>query len=261
MSRKGRKKTRRDDDGSLIEMMDAQGTLFVIEQHPVEAEATRTKQCTGALLMKRDPEAYQAIVEALASGMPMRQIKKLWGVGTQTVYAVLRRENLKVGTLKDRIATTLYLGGMQAAEVAADLIEDCDDPVQAAMAAKMLLETGNLMKGQATAITESRVVVVDATKAAADLMARAEEMGLGAAGKNALSASGSDVAAPALDLASGLVEVLPLDSQSNVNGPQTLEIQGSGGSCHHPCNQEGTTGPENEPRGGGGRAASGDAST
>ncbi len=205
-------------------VVDADAQLMLIDRppHPIEAEAREAKQCTAQLLATRRPEEYQEIIKALAANMPIREIKRLWGIGTGTVYAVLRREGTKVGTLKGQIAESLFHGVRQGAERFAELVGEADDVVAVAMATKAMGELGNLMAGQATTISEQRVVVVDANQAAQRLMREAREMGFGGGEKSALGAGEERDASPCL----------PADHKSAATEPQPLKQQDNDGSCH-----------------------------
>lgn len=226
-------KPNRKKKGCNLEAKEAQGVLLDVPPHPVEVEARETKQCTAQLLFVRDPDSYKEIVEALARNMPIREIKRTWRVGTMTVYAILKREQVKVGTLKEQIAQELFIGGLAGAQRAAELIVDCDDPVQAAMATKMMLETGNLMKGQATSISEHRVIHVDATAAATRLKDRAAQMGLGEAGNFALARDVTGTGAvPVLPPAPEPLSAPAADIESAVIEPATLDLQGIEQPCH-----------------------------
>lgn len=274
MSRKRRSLPKAGPEGSRLD--DGQGLLLEVPAHPVEAEAVRLKVCTAQLMLKRHPESYREIVDALAKDMPIRTIKRLWGVGTDTVYAILRLESKEVGTLKRRIATELMVGGLAGAQRASALVLDCDDPVAAAMATKMMLETGNLMMGQATQITEQRVVVVDATSAAARLMQKAAELkaagkmgcgggengglrevgpmgaraegeagGLAGGGLGGMAGGGLGGMAGGLVGGSGVLELVgdvgrvSLDAESDGGRAQCAEDEVLSGACHRGSHQKG----------------------
>lgn len=173
---------------SALAALEQQGMLLDVREHPVEQEARETKQCTGELLLKREPGTYEDIVKALAANRPVRWIKRTFGVGTQTVYAILQREKEKVGTLKERIAEWCFMGVLAGSSRFAEIIADCDDPVALALATEKMGTFGNLMRGQATSINASVIVHVDAQAAAATLTAKAQEMGLMSGEKGALGA-------------------------------------------------------------------------
>ena len=177
-----RRKRKRCDDGeeSLQGAEGAQAELgLTLELHPVEAEAVALRRCTAGLLFERDRGAYDGIVQALAEDRPIRRIKRDFRVGTETVLAVRRREAQNVGTLKARIADRLLEAAQLGSERLVEVMEDCDDPVQVAMATKMAAETGNLLRGQATQLVGHVHVHVDAQAAEERLRELGRKMGCG----------------------------------------------------------------------------------
>jgi len=225
--KKGRKRKPNNGAGSLLEGDAEQGMLLDVPAHPVEKEARQAKRCTAEYLHERDPETYSQVVKMLAANVPIRSIKRDFQLGTDTVMAIRRREWKEVGTLKGIIADTMLHGAAVGAEVAAALVADCDDPVAAAMTTKMLAETSQLMRGQATQIMEHRVISLDATAAAQKLMQEAAEMGLGVEektllGREAVGLVGGGVSGLALDCESAVVEHLDLDNQRPKDSCHTL---------------------------------------
>ena len=152
--RKSKPKPLEDGEGLLGELLPA--------KHPLEEEALRTRQCTGKLLRTREPTVYAEIVRCLAANMTVRQIMRLFGIGTHTVLAIAREEKLNVATLKGCLADAMLLGANAFAERAIELADECDSAYEAAGTAKALAETSNVMRGQATVIREDRVITVDA---------------------------------------------------------------------------------------------------
>jgi hypothetical protein len=207
---------------SALADLEQQGLLLDIPEHPVEKEARETKQCTGALLLKRDIDTYSAIVRALAANKPIRWIKRTFGVGTQTVYAIQQREATKVGTLKERIADWCFMGALAGASRFAEVVADCDDPVAVALATAKMGEFGNLMRGQATQIVATVNVNVDAKAAGEDLMRKAQAMGLQAGENLPLAADSGRLA-------------IPGDSKAPVTMAQTIENEGFSLSCDTGC--------------------------
>ena len=172
MKRKG--KAKRDD--SLLAGEAAQGLLLDLGEHPLETEARATKRCTGQLLLERDRQVYDDLLQALAAGKSVRYCMKIWGLGTHTVLAIARRERLEVATRKTALADAMLLGAEVYAERALELADGCEDAYQAAGTAKMLAETSNLMRGQATSIMGAVVVHVDANAMAARLAEKARQI-------------------------------------------------------------------------------------
>ncbi len=259
-----RRRKRRGNGDEPLSDGDEQLELIAVPAHPVEAEADTAKRCTGQLLFERYPQDYADIVNALAAKMPIRRIKKLWAVGTGTVYAVQRREGAKVGTLKANIASSLLMGVNAGAERFAELITECDDVVAVSMALKAMAETANLMAGQATSITEHRVISVNANALASDLAALVSKMDSEAAEKFPLARDVTASPAPrpeltqtALDLAS---IPLPVDKESNADGIHGADNQRIAAPCHTSCHGSGVK-PSNFDQGGGGDGARGAAST
>lgn len=227
-----RRKKRKGSGEESLSDADEQMELLVVEPHPVEAEADTAKRCTAQLLFERYPQDYADIVNALAVPLPIRRIKKLWRVGTGTVYAVLRREGAKVGTLKAQIASALFMGVKAGAEHFAELITECDDVVAVSMALKAMAETANLMNGQATTITENRVIIVDANKAHARLAEILSEIDSETGEKNALrdvTPAPARAAVPVLDVTP---EAVLLDDKSNAGGSLCADDQQTSGPCH-----------------------------
>ena len=173
MKRKG--KAKRDDE-SLLAAEAAQGLLLDLGEHPLEAIARTTKRCTGQLLFERDRKVYDDLLQALAAGKSVRYCMKIWGLGTHTVLAIARRERLEVATRKTALADAMLLGAEVYAERALELADGCEDAYQAAGTAKMLAETSNLMRGQATSIMGAVVVHVDANAMAERLAQKARQI-------------------------------------------------------------------------------------
>jgi hypothetical protein len=169
-----RGKGKRDD--SLLAGEAAQGLLLDLGEHPLEAEARTTKRCTGQLLYERDRRVYDDLLQALAAGKSVRYCMKIWGLGTHTVLAIARRERLEVATRKGALADAMLLGAEVYAERALELADSCEDAYQAAGTAKMLAETSNLMRGQATSIMGAVVVHVDANAMAERLAQKARQI-------------------------------------------------------------------------------------
>lgn len=69
---------------------------------------------TGERLFLRAPKVYQACIEMLAAGVPVRQICRLLHVNCQTVMGVREREPDAIGTAKARLSARLMnLGHLQ----------------------------------------------------------------------------------------------------------------------------------------------------
>lgn len=250
-----RRKKRKGSGEESLSDADEQLELLAVEPHPVEAEADTAKRCTAQLLFERYPQDYADIVNALAVPLPIRRIKKLWRVGTGTVYAIQRREGAKVGTLKAQIAQALFLGVKAGAEHFAELITDCDDVVAVSMALKAMAETANLMNGQATTITENRVVIVDATKAHARLAEIISEIDSETGEKNALrdvTPVPARAPVPVLDVTP---ETLTPDDKSNACDLLSADNQRSAVPCHTSRHTLPSTAPKFD-RGEGGAPAS-----
>lgn len=237
-----------------MEAEEAQGVLIHVEPHPIEAAARQAKRCTAELLAERDPDTYNDVVKRLAANDSIRQIKRDFGLGTDTVMAIRRREWKEVGTLKAVIADTLLHGAAVGAEVAAALVAECDDPVAAAMATKMMAETSNLMRGQATSINATVVVNVDAAAAARRLEEKALEMGLGG-GENLALGDAVRVVLPGV-LVGGISPTM--DSESVGSVVQSIDCESVVIPCHGGCHEdsvervsEAQASPENFEGGGG----------
>ncbi len=238
--RRRRSKDHDDGDDSLLEGGSKQGVLFEVPAHAIEQEAREAKRCTATLLFERDPDTYNDIVKLLAANVPIRKIKHDFGLGTDTVMAIRRRETKEVGTLKGIIADTLLHGAAVGAETAAALVAECDDPVAAAMATKMMAETSNLMRGQATQLIGHLHVHVDAQAAGRNLEEKARRMGLNGGEKPALAldAAGSALAIPSADNVSAdndslIVDIESVKSLSHIHcstkPAQTAPFQTGGG--------------------------------
>ncbi len=195
--RKPKSKPLEDGEGLLGELLPA--------KHPLEEEALMTRQCTGKLLRTREPTVYAEIVKCLAANMTVRQIMRLFGIGTHTVLAIAREEKLNVATLKGSLADAMLLGANAFAERAIELADACDSAYEAAGTAKALAETSNLMRGQATVIREDRVITLDANALAKQMAKEAQEMGFERGEFSALAES------------RGAIEVQPLAGASADN--------------------------------------------
>jgi hypothetical protein len=170
--KRGRKRKQEplaDGEGLMGELLPA--------AHPVEIDALTTRQCSGQLLRTRHPTVYAEVVSCLAAGHSVRDLMRMFGVGTHTVLAIARIERLNVATRKALLADAMLLGAEVFAHRAIELAEDCDSAFEAAGTAKSLAETGNLMRGQATQIIEERVLQIDANKLAEQMSREALEMG------------------------------------------------------------------------------------
>lgn len=226
MSRRRRNK-RRDDDESLAAGDGQQMQLLDVPEHPLEAVARATKRCTGELLYERDRRAYDELLTALAAGKSVRWCMRMYGIGTHTVLAIARREKLEVATRKAALADAMLLGAEVYAERALELAGDCDDAYSAAATAKMLAETGNLMRGQATAIVGGVVVHVDANAMAAQLAAKAQQMDSGAGKMAALGALGEKPGPADKGEKPG-----PADKQAAVDAALTVDFEVITIPCH-----------------------------
>lgn len=194
--KRGRKRKQQplaDGEGLMGELLPA--------AHPVELEARTTRQCSGQLLRTREPTVYAEVVNCLAAGHSVRDLMRMFGLGTHTVLAIARVEKLNVATRKALLADAMLLGAEVFAHRAIELAEHCESAFEAAGTAKSLAETGNLMRGQATQIIEERVVTIDANKLAEDMAREARALGAQGMGFErgeslALAAEGGQIAAP-----------------------------------------------------------------
>ena len=211
-----RKAKRREAEDSHLAGEAGQMMLLNVAEHPLEAEARQIKRCTGQLLWERDRRAYDELINALAAGKSVRWCMRMYGLGTHTVLAIARRERLEVATRKAALADAMLLGAEAYAERALELVDGCEDAYQAAGTAKMLAETSNLMRGQATSITAGIVVNVDANALAEQLAERRRKMDLERGENRALGGGGPAAAA----------RTLPLDVESAVCGSQPVDLQG-----------------------------------
>lgn len=220
-----------DGEGLMGELLPA--------AHPVEIEARTTRQCSGQLLRTREPTVYAEVVNCLAAGHSVRDLMRMFGLGTHTVLAIARVEKLNVATRKALLADAMLLGAEVFAHRAIELAEHCESAFEAAGTAKSLAETGNLMRGQATQIIEERVVTIDANKLAEDMSREAQAMGFMGGESLALEAESDRIAAPclpadnesAVSLGKGsketLLETLPTD--------EALSFDGGGGGAEPPA--------------------------
>lgn len=246
MSRPRRK--RRDDDESLTGSDAQQMTLLDVPEHPLEAESRMTKRCTGQLLFERDRKVYDELLQALAAGKSVRYCMKMWGLGTHTVLAISRREKLEVATRKAALADAMLLGAEVYAEKAIELADTCEDAYAAAGTAKMLAETSNLMRGQATSIMGAVIVHVDANAMAAKLAEKARRMDSEAGEKGALGAESAPdaLALPAVDMKAAVAPIIAVDCErvtvlsdtirDTLTGSDGLVLRrGGGGSPENSC--------------------------
>jgi hypothetical protein len=225
-----------DGEGLMGELLPA--------AHPVELEARTTRQCSGQLLRTREPTVYAEVVNCLAAGHSVRDLMRMFGLGTHTVLAIARVEKLNVATRKALLADAMLLGAEVFAHRAIELADNCESAFEAAGTAKSLAETGNLMRGQATQIIEERVVTIDANKLAEDMAREAQALGAHGMGFErgeslALEAEGGQIAVPCMpsDNASAvllaecskgtLLETLAMD--------EALSFDGGGGGAEPPA--------------------------
>lgn len=209
--KRGRKRKQEplaDGEGLMGELLPA--------AHPVEIEATAARQCSGQLLRTREPEVYKEVVKCLAAGFTVRNLMKMFGIGTHTVLAIARIEKLNVATLKGVLADSMLLGAGVFAERAIELAGQCDSAFEAAGTAKSLAETSQLMRGQATQIIEERVVAIDANKLAEQMAREAREMGFPGRENLALEAGSARIGAAAI----------PADIKSAVSSGKSLNCDG-----------------------------------
>jgi hypothetical protein len=224
VKRKG--KAKRDE--SLLAADAAQGLLLDLSPHPLEAEARVTKRCTGQLLFERDRKVYDDLLQALAAGKSVRYCMRTWGLGTHTVLAIARRERLEVATRKGALADAMLLGAEVYAERALELADSCEDAYQAAGTAKMLAETSNLMRGQATSIMGAVVVHVDANAMAARLAEKVRQIDLEAGDSRPLGAGRAAARADGLGQAGALgagSDLGALDVQATVSRCQSADYE------------------------------------
>ncbi len=220
-----KRRKKRSAEDSNLEAEGEQPWLLEVEPHVVEAEGRTTKRCTGQLLFERYRETYDAVVTALAGGGSVRTCMKLFGIGTHTVLAIARRERLEVATRKGDLATAMMLGAEVFAERAIELAPDCESAYEAAGTAKMLAETSNLMRGQATSISAGVIIHVDAAAAAASLQEKAQKMGFGGGQNLGMAALGAPVVRAAVPLR-GAMDIQSADSMAYVADYQCIKIDG-----------------------------------
>lgn len=202
--------------------------------HPVESEAQTTRQCSGQLLRTREPTVYAEVVKCLAAGHSVRDLMRMFGLGTHTVLAIARIEKLNVATRKALLADAMLLGAEVFAHRAIELADHCDSAFEAAGTAKSLAETGNLMRGQATQIIEERVIAIDANKLAEQMALEAREMGFPGRENLALEADSARIGAAAIpsDIKSAVSSLTSLNCDGFRDGfqPEGLEnLTGEGG--------------------------------
>ena len=190
-----------DGEGLMGELLPA--------AHPIEIESAATRQCSGQLLRTREPTVYAEVVSCLAAGHSVRDLMRMFGLGTHTVLAIARIEKLNVATRKALLADAMLLGAEVFAHRAIELADNCDSAFEAAGTAKSLAETGNLMRGQATQIVEERVIQIDANKLAEQMACEAQEMGFIGRENLALEAVSARIAmsSTTADIKSAVIEV------------------------------------------------------
>lgn len=227
--KRGRKKKQKalaDGEGVL-------GDLLPKASHPLEVAAEEKRQCTGAYIRAHAPEMYREIIEQLAAGASARELSRLFGINLRTVCAIARIEKLNVAARKSHLADVMLMGSEVFAGRALELAEGCESAYEAAATAKMLAETSNLYRGQATAIHAGVIVKVDASGAAARLAARAAEMGL-TAGENSPLALDLTGGQAAIEAETHLVTVAA-DNKAGVGGEFCADNQSDCDSCQPIC--------------------------
>lgn len=245
--KRGRKKKQKalaDGEGVL-------GDLLPKASHPLEVAAEEKRQCTGAYIRAHAPEMYREIIEQLAAGASARELSRLFDINLRTVCAIARIEKLNVAARKSHLADVMLMGSEVFAGRALELAEGCESAYEAAATAKMLAETSNLYRGQATAIHAGVIVKVDASGAAARLAARAAEMGLTA----------GEISPLALDLTGGPAAIeaethlvtVTADNKAGVSGEFHADNQGAFNSCPPICHTAPPSPPVEINRGGGGQ--------
>lgn len=225
-----------DGEGLMGELLPA--------AHPVELEARTTRQCSGQLLRTREPTVYAEVVNCLAAGHSVRDLMRMFGLGTHTVLAIARVEKLNVATRKALLADAMLLGAEVFAHRAIELAEHCESAFEAAGTAKSLAETGNLMRGQATQIIEERVVTIDANKLAEEMAREAQALGAQGMGFErgeslALAAEGGRIAVPCMPADNESAVLLGKDSKGTLLETlamdEALSFDGGGGGAEPPA--------------------------
>jgi hypothetical protein len=229
--RKRKPESLADGDGLLGELLPV--------AHPVELEARTTRQCSGQLLRTREPTVYAEVVNCLAAGHSVRDLMRMFGLGTHTVLAIARVEKLNVATRKALLADAMLLGAEVFAHRAIELADHCESAFEAAGTAKSLAETGNLMRGQATQIIEERVVTIDANKLAEEMAREAQGMGFAGGENLALEAEGVQIAAPTCptdnESAVSLVNCPKGTLSGTLATVEALSFDGGGGGAEPPA--------------------------
>jgi hypothetical protein len=153
---------------ALFSDLDLGSELLTIEQ---DAKAGRH---TGTTLERRR-ELVEVICERLAGGMSIRDICKLYGVGRNTVSALMQRLEAagRLEPYKKRIAAKLGL----AVEMGMDryleaLASGAVDPDKIPVAVGIFSDKRALLEGEPTVIAEVRVLAPESINAWVDSLPR-----------------------------------------------------------------------------------------
>ncbi len=108
---------------------------------------------TGERLFQQRPEVYNAVVQALAEGMGIRQIARAFKVSANTVMSVREREKVVIDTDKERTVANLRALARASSERLLDELESI--PIdKLAITMGIAVEKLQLLEGNATARVE-----------------------------------------------------------------------------------------------------------
>lgn len=116
---------------------------------------------TGERLKVKKPELYKCVLNFIAEGHSFSDIAKIVGVSFKTVAAIADNEPLKIQEIKNRLAKQMTTNASIAQQKLREMLANfstskpkASEIYQIAMVSGMTAEKANLMRGDATSITE-----------------------------------------------------------------------------------------------------------
>jgi hypothetical protein len=131
-----------------------QSALFDDEEIPIDRTRRRKYRCNGERLKGKDPELYEAIVEALADpGVTIKWICDNLGVSEELLRAVRACEKIPISEEKERLLSNITYGLRLATERAIETLPTASTK-DAVLTVGVFTDKMQLLAGEATARIE-----------------------------------------------------------------------------------------------------------
>jgi len=135
------------DTDSLFDLVPYTGSkLEAMEGHT-------SPEHVAVRIERHEPAKLAMIIRRLREGVAIKRVAEDFGVGRNTVYAIIRKHLGGMEALRKSLANEFFKAAHQGVQKVQELMEDAENVTQAAIATGIMFEKGMLAAGMSADLT------------------------------------------------------------------------------------------------------------